>query len=40
MAFAGVALIANCHSGAARWLLWERVTTELAGGRLHGHART
>jgi uncharacterized protein YecE (DUF72 family) len=32
--------IANCHSDAADWPLWDEVTTDLVYVRLHGHAVT
>jgi uncharacterized protein YecE (DUF72 family) len=32
--------VANCISDAARWPMWERVTTDLVYIRLHGHSET
>lgn len=32
--------LANCLSDAAKWPLWDAVTTDLVFVRLHGHAKT
>ena len=40
MAFGAPLAIADRPSNAARWPLWEWVTTELADDRLYGRART
>lgn len=32
--------VANCHSDASDWPLWDAVTTDMVYIRLHGHTRT